>query len=128
MGTRAATAEALDKLRLKVRGDGVFQALGFIVHLVPLHAEKLGEHALDEVVAQGKLVRDLPACSSQSYLTAGQDAHQTVSLQAAQCHGHRRRRNGEPVRQGRRNDGLALAFGFENGLEVVFLGDGNHLG
>ena len=40
-----------DQSLLKSRGHGVFQSFCFIMDLVPGHAEDLGQHPLDQVVA-----------------------------------------------------------------------------
>src|ERR1700722_12888652 len=45
-----AGAEALKELGLECRRDGVLQPLGLFMHLVPLHAEVLAEHSLDQVM------------------------------------------------------------------------------
>ena len=48
----APAAQLGQQLGFEVGRDGVFQALGFIVHFVPFHAEDFRQHALDQVMAQ----------------------------------------------------------------------------
>src|SRR5271168_5205586 len=48
----AAASELGQQLGFEVWRDSMLQALRLIVHLVPLHAENLGQHALDEMVTK----------------------------------------------------------------------------
>ena len=105
----------------------MLQTLGLVVHLVPFHAENLGEHALDQVMAKSELARDLAARCSQADVAVSLHANQAVSFQAPQCHGDGRGRNRKPVGQRGGDDALAFAFSFQDRLQIVFFGDGNHL-
>ena len=105
----------------------MFQALGFVVNLVPFHAKDFAEHAFDQVMALGKLAGDFSAGRGQANVAVGVDAHEAVFFQAAQGHGDGRRRDLKPVGEGRRNDVFAFAFGFQDGLEVILFGDGDHV-
>src|SRR5579872_577847 len=40
-------AQLREKFGFKIRRDGMFQPLGFVVNLPPFHAEHFGKHALD---------------------------------------------------------------------------------
>ena len=53
MRANAISAELGEEFGFEVGRDGVLEALGFIVDLPPFHAEKFGEHSLDEMVAEG---------------------------------------------------------------------------
>src|SRR6266481_5182707 len=57
----------------------------------------------------------------------GGDAYHAVFLEAAQRHGHRGGGDVQPMRQRRRNDTLALGFGFKDGFEVILFGYGDHV-
>ncbi len=105
----------------------MFEALGLIVNAVPLHAEDLAEHALDEVMALGEFAGDLATGGSEADAAIGVDAHETIFLEAAQGHGDCGRRDFEPVGERGGDDGFAFAFGLENGLEVILFGDGDHV-
>ena len=59
VGTVALFAELFDEFGFEGGGDGVFEALGLGVDLVPLHAEHLGEHAFDEMMTEGGAVGGL---------------------------------------------------------------------
>src|ERR1700728_2011520 len=124
--TGAARTQFRQKLGLEVRRDGMLQALRLVVNLPPLHAKKFGEHAFDQMMTQCQFAGNLAAGLSQANLAATRDPHQAVFLQAAQGHGDRGRRDLQQVRQARRDYLFALAFRFEDRLEVVLLGDGNH--
>src|ERR1700685_15682 len=123
-----ASAQFGQQPGFEVGGDGMFQTLGFVVDAIPLHSEDLGEHALDEVMAKGELACDLASGRSQPDVAGRLHSHQAVFLQPAQSHSDRRRRDREPVSQRSRDNRLAFTLGLEDGLEVVLLGNGNHLG
>ena len=105
----------------------MFQAFGFVMHFVPRHAEYLMQHAFDEVMAGDKLPRDLASIGSE--LNAAILAHgdQAVALQSPQSHGDSGRRHGEPMGQASGDHLFAFALGFQNGLEVVFFGNCDHM-
>ena len=105
----------------------MLQALSFIVHLPPLHTEKFSQHAFNQVMTQRELPGDLASCCRQSDLAITLHAHQFILLQPAQSHGHGRRRNLQQVGQTRRDHRFTLALGCQDGLEIVFFGDGDHL-
>ncbi len=44
----------------------MFESFGFVVNLPPLHAEKFGEHALDQVMAEGEFAGDLASGRGES--------------------------------------------------------------
>jgi len=110
----------------EVRGDGVFEALRFVVHLVPGHIEDFAEHAFDEVVALGQLAGDLFSGRGQANAAFVVDADKSIFLQAADGHRDSRRGNVEPMSERGGDDGFSLAFGFEDRLEVIFFGNGDH--
>ena len=105
----------------------MFQALGFVVHLVPAHAKDFMKHAFDEVMAGDQLPRDLASFGSQLYTAVLADGDQAVAFQPAQSHSDSRGGYGKPLRQPCGDDLLAFAFSFENGLEIVFFGNGDHM-
>ena len=82
----AAATQFGQQFALEVRGDGVLQTLGFVVDLVPLHAEDFREHALDQMVAKTELAGDFAAIRGQAYVSVAAHAHEAVFFQAA--HGH----------------------------------------
>ena len=98
----------------------MFQSLGLIVNLVPLHAEHFAKHALDQVVAQRETPRDLPSGRRQADLAVSLHPDKAVFLQTTHGHGDRRRRYLEPVRKRGGNHRLAFTLGLENGLEIIF--------
>jgi hypothetical protein len=106
----------------------VFEALGFVMNLPPFHAEEFGQHAFDEVMAEGELAGDLASGSREADVAVGLDANQAVFLEAADRHGDGGRGDFQPVGETGGDDGFAFALGFEDGFEVVLFGDGDHLG
>ena len=104
----------------------MLQSFGFVMHLVPLHAEDLVQHALDQVMAHRELPRDLSSFGRQLHPAILADRNQSVALQPAQRHGYRRGGHREPVCQTRRNHLLAFTFSLQNGLEIVFFGNCDH--
>jgi hypothetical protein len=80
-------AEFGQQLGFEVRRDGVFETLGFVVNLPPLHAEKLGQHAFDEMVAEGEFAGNFAASGGEAQMSVGLDAHQAVFFQTAHRHG-----------------------------------------
>ena len=48
------------------------------------------------------------------------------TLEPPQRHRDGRGRNLQPIRQGRRNYSFTFALGFENRLQIVFFGNGDH--
>src|SRR5580704_3345543 len=124
----AAAAQFGQQPGFKVGRDRMFQTLSFVVHPIPLHAEDLSQHTFDEVMAKRQLARDLASLRSQSDMAVALHLYQPVLFQPAQSHGDSGWRHRQPVRQRSRNHGLAFALGLEDCLEVVLLGDGDHLG
>jgi hypothetical protein len=119
----AAFAELLSELGLEGRRDGVLEPLGFFVNLVPLHAEDLAQHALDEVMAQGGAIGGFAALLGQAYDAVGAHQDEAIALEALEGHGHGRRRDFKPMRERGRNHLEAFGVGLKNGLQVVFLRD-----
>ena len=74
-----------------------------------------------------KLAGNSLSGSGQANSSVGIYPHQAVLLQPAHSHGYRRRRDLEPVRERRRNNGFAFALGLENGLKVVLFGNCDHV-
>ncbi len=60
-----AFAELFAQAALEIGGDGVLHLLGFVVDLVPLHAENFGEHALDQMWRFDQAVGDFAAFARQ---------------------------------------------------------------
>ena len=58
---RLAGAELFQQAPLEIGRDGVLQLLGFLMNLVPFHAENLGEHALDQMVPVEQAIGDVAA-------------------------------------------------------------------
>ena len=117
----AALAELFPELGLEGRRDRVLQALRLLVNLVPLHAEDLAQHALDEVMAQGGVIGGFAALPGEAHDAVGAHLDEAVALEALEGHGHGRRRDLKPVRKRGGNHLEALGVGLENGLQVVFL-------
>src|SRR5271169_4288126 len=125
--TRNSTPKFGEQPGLEIGRDCMFQTFRFVVDFVPFHSENFGEHALDQVVANGQLAGDLLSGSGQANASVDVHPHQTVFLQSAHGHGYGRGRNFEPVRERGRNDGFPFALGLENRLKVVLFGDGDHV-
>src|SRR5690242_3927652 len=68
---------------------------------------------------------DGAAGARQRNLSFAAHANQLVAFQTPDRHGDRRRRHFEPARERGRNDRFAFRFRLCDGLEVVFLGDGD---
>src|ERR1700688_2734584 len=88
VGTDAFFAEFGEQLGFEVGGDGVLEALGFVVHLPPFHAEEFGEHAFNEVVAEGEFSGDLASGGSEANVAIGLDPNQAIFLETSNCHGY----------------------------------------
>ena len=104
----------------------MFQLLGLVVDFPPFHAEKLGEHAFDEMVAQSEFAGDLAAGCGKADVAVGLDTDQAIFFQAADRHGDGGGGDFQPVGETGGDDGLTFALGFKDGLEIVFFGDGDH--
>ena len=125
--TGTTGAQLGQKLGFEVGRDGVFEALGFVVNLPPFHSKHFGEHALDQMMAERKLAGDLASLSSKAdFAAGGVDAHEAIFLEAAQSHGDGGWGDFEEISQAGGNYGFAFTFGFQDRLEIVFLGDGDH--
>jgi|SRR5579863_4379922 len=122
----AAFAELGEEFGFEVGGDGMFEALGFVVNFPPFHAEEFGEHAFDEVMAKGELAGDLASGGGEAEVAVGLNADEGIFFQAAHGHGDGGCRDFEPVGEAGGDDGFAFALGLEDGFEIVFLGDGDH--
>src|SRR6266699_2134385 len=83
MWAGSAAAQFGQQSRLKVGGDGMSQTSGFVVHPEPLHTENLGQHALDEVMAEGELARDLASGGGKSDMAVSLHSNQMVLFQPA---------------------------------------------
>ena len=123
--TSSAFSQSFAQLAFEIGGDGVLQLLGFIVDLVPFHAEDFCEHALDEVVPVQETVRYSPAGARESDLPFAAYADELIALEPPDGHGNGRRRNLEPAYQRRGNYVLAFRFRLGDGFEVVLLRDGD---
>ena len=99
----------------------MFEALGLVVNLPPFHAEHFGEHAFDEVMAEGEFAGDGASGRSEADFAAGGDADEAIFFQAAEGHGDGGWRDLKQMREAGGDDGFAFGFGFEDGLEVVLL-------
>jgi len=80
VGTDASFTEFGEEFGFEVGRNGVLEALGFIVHLPPLHAEKFREHAFDEVMAEGELAGDFAACGGKTDVAVRLDANEGIFL------------------------------------------------
>ncbi len=127
MGTDAAFAEFGEEFGFEVGGDGMLEALGFVVDFPPFHAEEFGEHALDKVVAKGKLAGDLASGGGEADVAISLDADEGIFFKTAHGHGNGGSGDFEPVGETSGDNGFAFALGLEDGFEIVFLGDGDHL-
>jgi len=76
-------------------------------------------YTLDQVMAVHHAVGDFAALARERYFTGRRDTDQAVTLQAADGHGHRGRRNLEPAGQRGGDNHFAFAFGLRDGLQVI---------
>ena len=76
--TRASTPEFGEQPGLEIWRNRVLQTFRLVVHLIPFHSENLGEHALDQVVANRQLAGDLSSGSGQANAAAGMHPHQAI--------------------------------------------------
>ena len=123
---RLAGAQLFEQSPLEIGRDGVLQLLGFVVDLVPLHAENLGEHALDQMMPVQQPVGDIAARPASVKVVPSRPARISASrfrrLMAMVTAG------AETFSQRARVAGdyrLAFALGLRNGLEVILLGYGD---
>src|ERR1039458_9095643 len=105
-----------DEFLLKCWRNGMLETLCFVVNFNPSHAENLGEHALDQVMAKNGSLRDLPSFGSQLNAAALND-DQAIFSQSFKGSGYCRRRHGKPMGKERGDHGLAFRLGLCNGLE-----------
>ena len=117
--TGPALAQFFPQFALEGRRNRVLQPLRLFVNLVPLHAEDLAQHALDQVVPQRRPVSRLSSRRRQAHNPVRAHLHKTIPLQPLQRHGHRGGRNLKPVRQHRRNHLVPLGLSLQNGLQVI---------
>jgi len=80
------------------------------------------------VVAEGEFAGDFATGGGEANVAVGLDANQAVLLQTAYGHGDGGRRDFQPIRESCRDDGFSFTLGLEDGFEIVFLGDSDHLG
>jgi hypothetical protein len=125
--TDSAFAQLGEEFGFEVGGDGVLEALGFIVDLPPFHAEEFAQHAFNEMVAEGELAGDLAAGGGETDVAIALDADECVLFKAAHGHGDGGGGDFQPVSETRRDNGFAFTLGFEDRFEIVFFGDGDHL-
>jgi hypothetical protein len=119
-------AELGEEFGFEIGGDGVLEALGFVVNLPPFHAEKFGEHAFDQMVAESQLAGDFAPSGGEADVAVGLNADEGIFFQAAQSHGYGGSGDFEPVGEPGGDYGFAFAFGFEDGFKVVLFGDSDH--
>ena len=91
MRTGSAFAQFLFELGLEGRRDGVLQPLGLLVDLVPLHAEDLAEHALDEVMAERGAIGGFAARGRETHNAVCAHLDKAVALEPLEGHGDGRR-------------------------------------
>jgi len=125
MRTSSAVAQSFAQLVFEIGGDGVLQLLGFIVDLVPFHAENFRKHAFDEVMPVQEPAGYSAAGARQSDLPLAAHADELIALEPPDGHGDGRRRNLEPARERCGDDVLAFGFRLGDGFEVVLLRDGD---
>jgi hypothetical protein len=125
--TDSAFAQLGEELGFKVGGDGVLEALGFIVDLPPFHAEEFAQHAFNEMVTECEFAGDLAAGGGETDVAIRLDADECVLFKAAYSHGDGGGGDFQPVGEARGDNGFAFTLGFENGFEIVFFGDGDHV-
>jgi len=118
-------AQLLPQSVLEVSGDSVLHLLSLFVNLVPLHAENLRQHPLDQMMPVHHAISDFAPLARQRYFPRRSDADQAIALQTPDRHGDRRRRNLQPARQRSRDDHFALALRLRDGLQVILFGDGD---
>ena len=86
----------------------MFQLLGFIVNLEPLHAENLGEHAFDQMVTFQQPFGNQATRLSQGDPPLAANPDQAIPLQALDCGGNSRRGDQKPPGECGGNDDFAL--------------------
>ena len=106
----------------------MFEALGFVVDLPPFHTEHFGQHPFDEVVTEDKFAGDLTSGGGEADFARSADAHQAIFFKATQRHRNGRWRDFQQMCESGGDHRFTLGFGFEDGLEVILLGDGDHGG
>jgi hypothetical protein len=109
----------------EVLGNGMFEALGFLVDLEPLHTEDFDKHPLNEVVAIEDAIGNLATFGGELDVPAGGNVEIAVALEAANSHGNGGWGDMEPAGDGSGDDGLTLRFRLGDGFKVVLLGDGD---
>lgn len=97
----------------------MLQPLGFVVDLVPRHAEDLGEHPLDQMMANDGALGDLPALRRKPNMTVALEEDEAILGEALQGKGHGRPGHSQPVREGGRDDSLPLSLSFGDRFQVV---------
>ena len=75
-----------------------------------------------------RLAGDLASFGGEANFPASFDADKAIFFEATKGHGHGGRRDFQQLRETRGDDRFAFGLGFEDGLEVVLLGDGDHCG
>src|SRR5262249_16052604 len=80
VGTSSSTAQFGQQLGFKIWRNGMLQSPSPLVHLVPLHAKHFRQHELDQMMAKGKLARDLAPSGSEADMTIGLYSYKTVFL------------------------------------------------
>uniref|UniRef100_E6QKR0 Uncharacterized protein n=1 Tax=mine drainage metagenome TaxID=410659 RepID=E6QKR0_9ZZZZ len=90
VGAVSVFAEFFDESGLEGRGDGVFEPLGLGVNFVPLHAEYLTQHTLDEVMAKRSAVGGLFAADGETNDTVCLNIDKAIAFEALDGHGDSR--------------------------------------
>src|SRR5260370_33709649 len=104
----------------------MLQTLCFIVNVDPFHPENLGEHAVDQVMAKNGSFRDFPSFGSELNPAALSKGDTTVSPQPLEGGCYCRWRHGKPMSKECGDYGIAFRLGLCNGLQIIFLGNGDH--
>src|SRR6185437_490760 len=92
------------------------------MNFVPVHAEDLTEHALNEVMAQGGAVSGFAAGGREADDAVRVHVDEAITFEALERHGDGGGRDLKPVSEDCGNYLAAFGLGFEDGLEVVLLG------
>ena len=83
--------QLFDQFLLEIGRNGVLELFGFIVDLVPLQPEHLGQHPLDQVVPVEQPAGDFASRRRERNLPLAADLDQSVALEPLDRHGYCRR-------------------------------------
>src|SRR5271165_84796 len=102
MRASGLVSQPFHQLFLECWRNRVLKPLGFVMDFVPLHAENLGQHAFDEVVADDGAFGDFAALRREPNVTVAPDRYKAILRQSLQGKCNGRSGDGEPMGEGGR--------------------------